>query len=64
MRHAVLVAVKPDIAMDDAKEVHTSLRRAAGLIKFVQVQFILTVATQKRLTNLELLIIKKKSSRN
>ena len=51
MRHAVLVAVKPDIAMDDAKEVHTSLRRAAGLIKFVQVQFILTVATQKRLTN-------------
>jgi hypothetical protein len=37
MRHAVLVAVKPDIAMDDAKEVHTSLRRAAGLIKFVQV---------------------------
>ena len=51
MRHAVLVAVKPDIAMDDAKEVHTSLTRAAGLIKFVQVQFILTVATQKRLTN-------------
>jgi len=36
MKHAVLVAVKPEISMEDAKEVHTSLRRAAGLIKFVQ----------------------------
>ena len=33
----MLVAVKPEISMEDAKEVHTSLRKAAGLIKFVQV---------------------------
>ena len=32
-----MVAVKPEISMEDAKEVHTSLRKAAGLIKFVQV---------------------------
>jgi hypothetical protein len=37
MRHAVLVAVRPTVSMDDAKEVHSSLRKAAGLIKFVQV---------------------------
>jgi len=36
MKRAVLVAVKPEISMEDAKEVHTSLRKAAGLIKFVQ----------------------------
>ena len=39
MKHAVLVAVKPEITMDDAKEVHSNLRRAAGLIKYVQVIF-------------------------
>ena len=32
-----MVAVKPEISMEDAKEVHTSLRKAGGLIKFVQV---------------------------
>ena len=37
VQRAVLVAVKPEISMEDAKEVHTSLRKAAGLIKFVQV---------------------------
>ena len=41
MKHAVLVAVKPEISMEDAKEVHTSLRKAAGLIKFVQVGHIM-----------------------
>ena len=37
MRHAVLVAVRPTVNMEDAKEVHSSLRKAAGLVKFVQV---------------------------
>jgi len=36
MKHAVLIAVRPEVSMEDAKEVHSSLRRAAGLIKFVQ----------------------------
>jgi len=36
MKHAVLVAVKPEVTMEDAKEVHSNLRRAAGLIKYIQ----------------------------
>jgi len=36
MKHAAMVAAKPEIDMDEAKKVHTSLRKAAGLIKFVQ----------------------------
>ena len=39
MRHAVLIAVKPSVGMEDAKEVHTSLRKAAGFFKFVQVRY-------------------------
>merc|ERR1712168_1183757 len=31
-----MVSAKPEIDMDEAKKVHTSLRKAAGLIKFVQ----------------------------
>ena len=31
-----MLAAKPDISMEEAKEVHTSLRKAAGLVKFVQ----------------------------
>merc|ERR1719384_2708098 len=31
-----MVAAKPELDMDEAKKVHTSLRKAAGLIKFVQ----------------------------
>jgi hypothetical protein len=38
MRHAILIAVKPSVTMEDAKEVHSSLRKAAGLVKFVQVR--------------------------
>ena len=36
MKHAHMLAAKQDIKMEEAKEVHTSLRKAAGLIKFVQ----------------------------
>jgi len=36
MKHAAMVSAKPEIDMDEAKKVHTSLRKAAGLIKFVQ----------------------------
>jgi len=35
-KHAAMLAAKPDISMEEAKEVHTSLRKAAGLVKFVQ----------------------------
>ena len=37
MKHAVVIAVKEKVEMDDAKEVHSCLRRAAGLVQFVQV---------------------------
>jgi len=36
MKHAAMLAAKQDIKMEEAKEVHSSLRKAAGLIKFVQ----------------------------
>merc|ERR1719414_779200 len=36
MKHAHMLAAKQDIKMEEAKEVHTSLRKAAGLVKFVQ----------------------------
>ena len=36
MKHAAMLASKPDINMDEAKSVHSSLRKASGLIKFVQ----------------------------
>jgi len=36
MKHSAMLAVKPDLDMEEAKKVHTSLRKAAGLIKFVQ----------------------------
>ena len=36
MKHAAMLAAKQDIKMEEAKEVHTSLRKAAGLVKFVQ----------------------------
>ncbi len=35
MRHAILIAVKPSVTMEDAKEVHSSLRKAAGLVFFI-----------------------------
>ena len=43
MKHAAMLAVKAEVKMEEAKEVHTSLRKAAGLFLFVQVQ--LTVAS-------------------
>jgi len=36
MKHAAMLAAKQDIKMEEAKEVHSSLRKAAGMVKFVQ----------------------------
>lgn len=36
MKHAAMLAAKPEISMEDAKVAHTSLKKAAGMIKFVQ----------------------------
>ena len=36
MKHAAMLAARPEPAMEEAKEVHTCLRKAAGLVKFVQ----------------------------
>ena len=36
MKHAAMLAAKPEISMEEAKEVHTSLKKAAGIVKFVQ----------------------------
>ncbi|KAJ8688221.1 hypothetical protein QAD02_024016 [Eretmocerus hayati] len=39
MKHAAMIAAKDDISMDEAKEVHSMLRRAAGIFTFVQTEF-------------------------
>ncbi|KAJ9588350.1 hypothetical protein L9F63_018276 [Diploptera punctata] len=39
MKHAALIASKDDITMDEAKDVHTSLRKAAGIFKLVLDEF-------------------------
>jgi len=36
MKHAAMLAAKKEISMEEAKEVHTSLKKAAGVVKFVQ----------------------------
>ena len=36
MKHAASLVAKPEVKMEEAKEVHTCLRKAAGLVKFVQ----------------------------
>ena len=36
MKHAASLVAKPEVKMEEAKEVHTSLRKGAGLVKFVQ----------------------------
>lgn len=36
MKHSAMLAAKPEISMEEAKEVHTSLKKAAGIVKFVQ----------------------------
>jgi hypothetical protein len=36
MKHAAMVSSKADLQMEEAKKVHTSLRKASGLIKFVK----------------------------
>ncbi|XP_076276702.1 BRO1 domain-containing protein BROX [Lasioglossum baleicum] len=40
MKHAAMIAAKDDISMNEAKDVHTMLRRAAGIFTFVQTQFL------------------------
>ena len=37
MKHAVAIAVREKVEMEDAKEVHSCLRKAAGLLQFIQV---------------------------
>ncbi|XP_012277681.1 BRO1 domain-containing protein BROX [Orussus abietinus] len=40
MKHAAMIAAKDDITMNEAKDVHTMLRRAAGIFTFVQTEFL------------------------
>lgn len=40
MKHAAMIAGKDDINMDEAKEVHGLMRRAAGIFTFVQTEFL------------------------
>ncbi|XP_058808931.1 BRO1 domain-containing protein BROX-like isoform X2 [Phymastichus coffea] len=40
MKHAAMIASKADITMDEAKEVHSMLRRAAGIFTFIQTEFL------------------------
>ncbi|XP_026668981.1 BRO1 domain-containing protein BROX-like isoform X2 [Ceratina calcarata] len=40
MKHAAMIAAKDDISMNEAKDVHTMLRRAAGIFTFVQTEFL------------------------
>nr|CAD7446667.1 unnamed protein product [Timema bartmani] len=40
MKHAAMIAVKDDIDMEEAKEVHKSLRRAAGMFRLVQKELV------------------------
>merc|ERR1712126_336373 len=36
MKHAAMIAAKDDLKIEEAKDIHTSLRKAAGLINFVK----------------------------
>jgi len=36
MKHAGMIASKDDLKMEEAKDIHTSLRKASGIMKFVQ----------------------------
>lgn len=40
MKHAAMISGKDDINMDEAKEVHKCLRKAAGIFTFVQEKYI------------------------
>lgn len=40
MKHAAMIAAKDNISMNEAKDVHTMLRRAAGIFTFVQTEFL------------------------
>ena len=37
MKHSAMMAVKAEVKVEEAKEVHTSLKKAAGIFLFVQV---------------------------
>ncbi|RLU23608.1 hypothetical protein DMN91_003814 [Ooceraea biroi] len=45
MKHAAMIAAKDDITMNEAKEVHHMLRRAAGIFTFVQTEFLPQLAS-------------------
>lgn len=36
MKHAAMIAAKDDLKIEEAKDIHTSLRKSAGLINFVK----------------------------
>ncbi|XP_047107248.1 LOW QUALITY PROTEIN: BRO1 domain-containing protein BROX-like [Schistocerca piceifrons] len=40
MKHAAMLAGKDDITMEEAKEVHKCLRKAAGIFRFIQSQYL------------------------
>lgn len=40
MKHASMVAAKDDITLDEAKDVHVSLKKAAGLFQFIQSMYL------------------------
>ncbi|KAI4502546.1 hypothetical protein M0802_002458 [Mischocyttarus mexicanus] len=45
MKHAAMIAAKDDITMDEGKNVHSMLRRAAGIFTFVQTEFLPQLAS-------------------
>ncbi|GLH07452.1 Uncharacterized protein GBIM_12905 [Gryllus bimaculatus] len=40
MKHASMVAAKDDITLDEAKDVHVSLKKAAGIFQFIQSMYL------------------------
>ncbi|MCL4145815.1 UNVERIFIED_CONTAM: hypothetical protein GTU68_005802, partial [Idotea baltica] len=40
IKHAAKVAAQEDVSMEDSKEVHRSLRRGAGIMKYVQAEWV------------------------
>ena len=52
MKHAVAIAVREKVEMEDAKEVHSCLRKAAGLLQFIQVLYFYINGTEgKNISN-------------
>ena len=49
MKHAVAIAVREKVEMEDAKEVHSCLRKAAGLLQFIQVLYFYINGTEGKI---------------